>query len=283
MHAISSSVCGALAFLASLSFPLAAAAHEFVATVTLAEDESVLIDGNRGLVPAAGVRLRHSDIIQTGAKALVQLETDDGVVLELGPATRFLADLPYRRGEEPVIGPHYLLRGWIKFTVPKRAEGLPHRVNTPFFDLVITTGIAVMQITADTGQFFMESGEGIVVEPSGHTTARVVVRAGRSYSRKAGQKGTLADRPAAAFIQAMPPAFRDTLPPRLATLKVRDVTPKPGPDFTYAEVADWLNGDMEVRQALVTYMRAKAGDPEFRAALIQNMQHHPEWNAVLGR
>jgi hypothetical protein len=30
-------------------------------------------------------------------------------------------------------------------------------------------------------------------------------------------------------------------------------------------------------------MRAKANDPEFRAALIANMQHHAEWNAVAGR
>jgi hypothetical protein len=30
-------------------------------------------------------------------------------------------------------------------------------------------------------------------------------------------------------------------------------------------------------------MRAKVNDTEFRTALIQNMAHHPQWNAVSGR
>ena len=269
--------------LAALLFPLTATGHEFVATMTLAEGQAVLIDGAHGIVPAPGVQLRHADIIQIGLKGFVQVEIGDGGMMELGPETRFLVDLPFRRGEELVIGPHYLLSGWVKFTVPKHAEGPPHRINTPFFDLVINTGIAVMQVTAEGGQFSVESGEGIVIEPSGHATAPIAVRAGRSYLRKAGQKGALADRPNSAFVAAMPPEFRDTLPPRFAKLKSRDVQPKPGPEYTYAEVVDWLNGDLEVRHALTTYMRAKVADPEFRAALIQNMAHHPEWNAALGR
>ena len=132
MHAISSSLRGALVLLASpvfLLFAAVAAAHEFVATVTLAEGQSTLIDGRGGFLPAVGVRLRHADIIQTGPKAFVQLEIGDGGMMELGPGTRFLLDLPYRRGEEPVIGPHYLLSGWVKFTVPKRTEGPPHRIK----------------------------------------------------------------------------------------------------------------------------------------------------------
>lgn len=277
---------GALALRASLVFflfPAAAAAHEFVATVTLVEGQSTLIDGPHGYVPAAGVRMRHADIIQTGPKAFMQLEIDDGGMTELGPQTRFLLDLPYRRGEEPVIGPHYLLSGWVKYTVPKRAEGTPHRINTPHFDLVINAGVAVMQVTAEGGQFFVEGGEGVALEPSGRTTTRVVVRAGRTYSRKAGQKGALSDRPASAFVKAMPPEFRDTLPARLSKLKARDVEPKPGLDYTYADIKDWLQGDLEVRRALVPAIRAKAADPDFRAALIQNMEHHAEWNAILGR
>ena len=218
MHAISTAR-GILAFLTSLLIPVAAA-HEFVATVTVAEGTNALISSAQGYLPAAGVRLRHCDIIQTGPKALVQLEIDDGGMIELGQETRFLADLPYRRGEEPVIGPHVLLAGWVKFTVPKRAEGPPHRINTPFFDLAVNTGTSVPQLTANGAQFFVESGEAVALAPSDGSTARVTVRAGRMYSRKAGQvAGEWAERPAPAFVQAMPPAFRDTLPPRLANLR----------------------------------------------------------------
>ena len=250
MHAISTAR-GTLAFLASLLIPVAAA-HEFVATVTLVEGTNALLSGAHGYQPAVGVRLRHCDIIQTGPKALVQLEIDDGGMIELGRETRFLADLPYRRGEEPVIGPHVLLAGWVKFTVPKRAEGPPHRINTPFFDLVVNAGIAVLQVTADGAQFFVESGEAVALAPSGGSTARVAVRAGRMYSRKAGQAtGELAERPAPAFVQAMPPAFRDTLPPRLANLKGRTLEPKPGPQYTHQDVEDWLKGDVDIRPCLV--------------------------------
>jgi hypothetical protein len=205
-------------------------------------------------------------------------------MIELGPETRFLADLPYRRGEAPVIGPHFLLAGWVKLTVPKRAEGPPHRINTPYFDLVISSGIAVLQVTADGTQFFVESGEGLALERTGHSINGAAVRTGRMYSRKAGQPtGALADRPAPTFVKAMPPAFRDTLPPRLAKLKQRDLEPKPGPEYTYPDVEDWLKGDLEVRRAIVPVMRAKANDPEFRAALIENIPDHPEWNAILRR
>ena len=241
---------GALALLALLLGP-PAAAHEFVATVTLVEGTNALISRAQRYLPAAGVQLRHCDIIQTGPKALVQVETDDGGMIELGHETRFLADLPYRRGEEPVIGPHVLLSGWVKFTVPKRAEGPPHRINTPFLDLVINAGIAVLQVTPDGAQFFVEAGEAFALEPSGSWASRVAVPAGRMYSRKAGQpKGELAQRPAPTFVNAMPPAFRDTMPPRLASLKVRTLEPKPGPEYTRQDLEDWLKRDLDIQPCL---------------------------------
>jgi FecR protein len=244
-------VRNALAFLMSLLFPLVTGAHEFVATVTLAEGTNVLISQDHGYVPAAGVRLRHCDIIETGSKALVQVEIGDGGVIELGPDTRFLADLPSRSGEEAVIGPHFLLAGWVKFTVPKRA-GPPHQINTPFFDLAINTGIAVLQVTAKGAQFFVENGEALALESSSSSTTRVAVRAGRMYSRTAGQPtGALADNltPAPAFVKAMPPVFRDTLPPRLAALKRRNVEAKAGPESSARGVEDWRKSDPEVRRA----------------------------------
>jgi hypothetical protein len=75
---------------------------------------------------------------------------------------------------------------------------------------------------------------------------------------------------------------RGTVPAMGVRLHHADIV-QTGPDFTYADVEDWLMGDLEVRQALVPAFRAKASDPDFRAALIQNMQHHAEWNAIIGR
>jgi hypothetical protein len=67
-----STVCSALAVAVALAFPLAAAAHEFVATVTLAEGQSVLIDGAHRYVSPTGVRLRHADNLQTYMRTKVQ-------------------------------------------------------------------------------------------------------------------------------------------------------------------------------------------------------------------
>lgn len=97
----------------------------------------------------------------------------------------------------------------------------------------------MLQVTADGAQFFVESGEGLALERTGHSTKRAAVRTGRRYSRKAGQPtGASADRHAPTFVKAMPPAFRDTFPPRLAKLKLRDLEPKPGPEYTYRDVED---------------------------------------------
>jgi hypothetical protein len=106
----------------------------------------------------------------------------------------------------------------------------------------------VLQVTADGAQVFVESGEAVALAPYDGSTARVVVRPGRMYSRKAGQAtGELAERPVPAFVQAMPPAFRDTLPPRLANLRGRTLEPNPGPQYTRQDVEDWLRGDLDIR------------------------------------
>jgi hypothetical protein len=264
--------------MASLLLPLAAAAHEDVATLTLLEGQATLIRGTHGYVPAEGIKLKHADILHTGKNGLLQLETDDGAVVELGPGTRYLADLPGARGH---AGQQVALGGWIKFTVPKRQDAAPYRLDTPHLSLLVGTGISVVQILAAESSIFMESGEGTVLEPSGRAAVQVTVRPGRFYVRKVGQKGTLAERPSQAFIEAMPTAFRDTLPRRLAKFKGREVSPRPGPEFTYADVEGWLKGDREVRRVLVPIWRAKADDPSFHAALVANMRFHWEWDPIL--
>lgn len=266
---------------ASLLLPLMAAAHEDVATITLLEGQAALIRGTRGYLPAEGIKLKHADILHTAKNSLVQLEIDDGTVLELGPDTRFLADLPGWRGQPPILGPQVIAAGWLKFAVPKRQDAPQYRLDTPHFNLLLGTGVSVVQVGATEGSLFMESGEGIVLEPSGRTVTRLTVRPGHFYTRKSGQKGALSERPTRAFIEGMPRAFRDTLPKRLSKFKGREVSPRPGPDFTYADVEGWLKGDREVRRVLVPIWRAKANEPDFHASLVTNMRHHWEWDPIL--
>ncbi|MCZ7564430.1 MAG: FecR family protein [Burkholderiales bacterium] len=250
-----------------------------MATLTLVEGQVALVRGPRGYVPAEGVKLKHADIVHTGQSGFVQIEFDDGTALELGAGTRFLAHIPGVVSRPPVWGPHFVLSGWAKLSVPKRKQAQTYRIDSPHFDLLLATGVAVLRVGASEAAVFVESGEAIVLEPG--SAAQVAVGSGRYYSRQAGQKGVLAGRPTGQFIKTMPPAFRDTLPTRLAKFKGRDVAPKPGPDYAYADVEGWLKTEREVRRALVPLMRAKAGDPDFRAELVKNLRHHGEWDPIL--
>jgi len=265
----------------SLLLPPAVAAQDGALTLTLLEGQATLLRGTRGYVPAEGVRLRDADILHTGKNGFVQLEFDDGAALELGAETRVLTSLPGWRGQPPAIGPQYQIAGWIKLSVPSRKGGTPYRVNTPHLDLLVGAGVGVLQIGAAEASLFMESGEGAVLEPTGRAVARTTVPSGRFYVRKAGQRGVVVERPTKAFLESMPRVFRDTLPLRLAKFKGRDVSPRPGPDFSYADVADWLKSDPAVRRALVPLWRPKADDPDFRAGLVANMRFHWEWDPIV--
>jgi hypothetical protein len=242
--------CGALVLIALLSFASTAKAHVYVATVTLAEGPASLVSEAKAYRPAPGVWLHHCDIVATGAKGFVQLEIDDGGMVELGPLTRFVAHLPALHRQAPLVGPHYLLQGWAKVTVPKRPKGLRHRVDTPLLSVVIDQGIVVLQVAADKVRFFVESGTVTALGRERGSQLRTVVRAGSMYSIQKGlDRGAMAGRIAPDFVKAMPPAFRDTLRPRLASLKVRNVAAKPAGDDGVADAVSWLDSDVEIRQA----------------------------------
>ncbi len=258
----------AIGLFASLFYSLHAASREFTPTVTLAEGANAIVSGGRGYLPAAGVRLRQCDIVHTGPQALVQLEIEGGGMVQLGPETRFLADLPFAHSGEPIIGPDFLLSGWAKLTVAKRDKKLPHRINTPYFDLLLESGVAVVRVGADGGQVFVERGEGLALEPSGRSLSRVAVGAGQTYSRKSRQqKGEVADRVDPAMVSSMPRAFRDSLPPLLGQLQASTADPKPAPDFSYQGVEDWLKGEPEVRQCLYSVIIRSAQETLRRKGL----------------
>lgn len=232
---------------ASLLAASCAGAHEYVATITLVEGRGTVLAGTEAYRPEAGVRLHHCDIVDTGNDGFIQMETDDGGMLELGPQSRLVAHLPALHRQAPLVGPQYLLEGWLKLTVPKRKNGLPHRVDTPLLSVVIQRGIAAFQVAADGVRFFVESGEA-VARVRGGTGARTVVRAGSMYSIKEGLgRGIRIGHAVPDFIAAMPRAFRDTLRPRLASLKERNVTPQPAGDYPRAEVRELLAVDDEIR------------------------------------
>jgi Putative peptidoglycan binding domain/FecR protein len=229
---------------------LAAVASADGATLTIVEGGSAIVTGGRSVLAAAGMRLTSCDIAQTESGGLMQFEMDDGTTIELGSGSRFLADIPGGRGAGATTGPHFLLSGWLKLTVPPGAK-TAYRVNSGLADLVVGSGVVVVHAEAATMQLFVERGEAAVFEV-GRGAKELRVGAGQTYSRSKGSTdGEVSGRPGPDFLAAMPRAFRDTLPSRLAAAAALKPTPEPGPQVGLRDLQEWFRGDPEPRRCLL--------------------------------
>jgi len=235
-----------------LPFTVRAAADDVAPMVTLIEGRSTLASGLHGYIPVPGLQLRQCDIVQTGPKSLVQIEFPDGSRIELGPDSRFVSDVPAPIGSAREVGPYFLGSGWLKLTVAKRDNAPPYRINTPYFDLVMNAGVAVLNV-GDGGRFFIEQGSALALDPSGTRGggARMNVAANETYSRRsADSRPAVVNRADPAFVKSMPPPFRDTLPAMYAKVKGRAAQPRPAPDFDYGAISAWLKTRPELRQCI---------------------------------
>ena len=239
----------------------------------------MLVRGVTRYALAEGVRLQSGDIVEVGDKGLAQIEFPDGAALSLGAGTRMLA-VSMLQGKA-AGGNYYVTQGALKIAGVQKDARL--RFVTPVFTLQPVEGIAVALVSGGEGSVFVESGESRLDGPpaKGAATAPVRLKGGEFFTLKAGQKGAVAPRPSQAFIGALPRAFLDSLPSRMARYKEREVQPRQLALATYAEVETWLKGPPDVRRPLVKRFEQRADDPAFRAALVANLRFHPEWDPVL--
>ena len=258
---------------ALLAYPLAAAAADPAATVTLLEGPAGLVRGVTRYALAEGVRVQSGDIIEVGDKGLAEIEFPDGVALGLGAGTRMLA-VSMPRGKS-AAGDYYVMQGALKIAGVNKSARL--RFSTPIFTLQPAEGVSVMIVRGEEGSVFVESGGARLAAGP----ATLSLKSGEFFSVKAGQKGAVAPRPSQAFIGAMPKAFLDPLPSRLARYKEREVQPKRVDDASYADVEAWLKAPPAIRRPLVARFEQRASDPKFRAGLDANLRFHPEWDPIL--
>jgi len=243
---------GISSLLLLLPFTVRAAADDVVPMVTLVEGKSTLASGLHGYIPVPGVQLRQCDIVQTGPESLVQVEFPDGSRIELGPDSRFLSDVPAPTGSAREVGPYFLGSGWLKLTVAKRDNAPPYRINTPYFDLVMNSGVAVLNV-ADGGRFFIEQGSAFALDPSGTRGGggRMNVATNETYLRKSAEsRPAVVNRADPAFVKSMPPSFRDTLPAMYAKVKGRAAQSRPAPDYDYAAISAWLRTRPELQHCI---------------------------------
>ncbi len=263
--------------LCALAWVAVPAAAQTLATVTILEGEAFVLRGGQRLVAAEGVAVLRGDIVHTGERSFVRLESADGTIADLGAATRLMVAPPERRARAG-IGDAYLLSGWLKLTAPPKGPQPAMWMAT--VELQEVTGTAVVRAVSDQVDVFIERGEArAAVRPVGGSST--ALNTGEYFVRKAAQRPIVAQRPASDFLAALPPAFRDTLPSRLAKFAGRKVEAKRAVDFTYTDVEGWLTTDVAVRRHLLPRWRGRIADPAFRAALVANLRAHPEWDPVL--
>jgi hypothetical protein len=248
--------------------------------VTILEGDALIVRGAARLRAAEGVRLALGDIVETANGTFVQIELSDQTVLDLGGATRVMIGGPAKLKAERQL---YAMAGWFKITNARKdpnARGFEFR--SPLLEIGVMPAVVTLQLKPGEVALFAERGELKLIErQAGAAAGAVAVRQGQYYRRAAAAKGTAGTAAPPGFVNDMPRAFRDSLPLRAEKFKDRDVSPRPAPDFVYADVEAWLKAESPFRRQFIERWRVRARDSAFRAALIANLSSHPEWDPIL--
>ena len=247
---------------------------------TIVDGSATLVRGAERFAIAEGLALKPEDIVETGPEAFVRVELDDRGAIELGPSTRVLLLTRVSPARVPRLA--YLLQGWAKVTPGDAGAAAFRGVSAPGVDVAELAGTLVMRAADGGFAAFVERGEARVAEQRA-TGAPVQhpLRAGGFLERPAGAKAVRAERPSPAFLGALPPPFRDTLPELAGRFAGRTVSAKPLAAMRYEEAEPWLVAEPALRREFVRRWRARASDPAFRASLVANLRAHPEWEPVL--
>lgn len=252
------------------------AAAQDIGTVTLVEGSLRMIRGTMLFHAGEGVRLHPGDILESSSGGFVQLELTGGTVVALGPSTRLLfLGHGTKTAAELVV-----LSGWLKGETGANAG--TYNYASPQLAATTRGGVVVLEASREQTDLFVESGNATIskVSPQAYLTNPQGATAGQFLTRRDGKNVVVNSRPDQTFLDALPRAFRDTLPPRLAKFP-KAVDPKPDHEVTYAEVQPWLTMALSWRRGFVERFQPRLKDTEFRRELDAHMRDYPEWDPVL--
>lgn len=247
--------------------------------ISVLEGEAVVVEGARRVAAVAGLRLEPGAIVETGNKTgLVRLEGNDQSTYDLGPDTRAMLSpggFAARNERTPQI---YLLQGWLKGTArgPREAAG----VMTPALEVLPFRGSVVVQQQKREHVAFVESGRTDIVERR-VGSGSIAVNAGEFYGGEGARRGSVAARPAPAWLQSVPRAFRDPIPLRAQAFRERRVEANVLPGPTYAQLLDWLTAEPTLRAQMPNRFGSLLRDAAFRNEITSHLPSHPEWGPLV--
>ena len=215
------------------------ASAEVPAWLTIVDGSGTIVSRGERHAAVPGMRVGHCDIVSTDARSMIQIETGDGTRVEVGPGSKLLAQTSV---PADAAGPtqHFLLDGWVKVTLAAGRTHRPLRVNTRFSDLLLNSGVAVLNAGRDRVRLFAEQGDVVALDSGDPAAGRHKVAAGRLFVRGSG-RGEITQRASAAFLADMPAAFRDTVPSRLAQVGTRASQARAGTPARLADLLDWYS------------------------------------------
>ena len=258
-----------------------AKAADATGVVTILEGDAVVYRGAGRLHAAEGLRLAPGDIIETGASTFAQVELGEQAVVQFGPSTRAWLGAAAGAKQKPERW-LYVMEGWTKVTGGKTQATAYELRTRPFWMSSPSGSVVVFKVVPAETALFVERGETRLAEhQAGGAPVAVALKQGDYYLRKPGARGAVNPGGMQGFVSDMPRGFRDSLPLRLDRFRDVDFKPKDAPAFGYADVEVWLKADPWIRRPLMQRWRAKAREPAFRAALIENLSFHPEWDPIL--
>lgn len=265
-----------------LAFGSAAHARDRAATITILDGQASLIHAAARMAASEGAAIEAEDIVETApGTGLLRLELEGGATLDLGPATRVMVRPPLSASGAPLA---YVLEGWAKLTVASASASAAGKavLTSVAVDVTALDRDLVLHVKGAEAELFAESGkvQTLVASKAG-APAPSNVDKGAFLARRADGAVNVTPRPAPAFIQAVPRAFMDTLPSRLAMFKGKDIKLNPAGRMAYDDTQAWLNAEPRVRTLFVTRWKPLAQDEAFRRALVGQMALHPEWHKVL--
>jgi hypothetical protein len=248
-----------------------------VGVVTILEGKAIVIHSLSQFDAAEGVRLLPGDIIRTQAKSLMRIEYQDECSLEAGPETQLQLFHPAdkKRGNRPAL---YLMQGWLKLGCK---SGTAAAFTMKDLDVVGISRVLVIRADGDSRAIFAEQGTARVIKHRSGDSGSVALNPGDFLDVEPDVTSDVQPRPTAQFMEALPRAYRDTLPSRYSVYVTRVVEPQNPRSFGYADVEPWLNAEPVVRRQFVGLWLRKVNDPAFRAPLDRDLAKHPEWDRIL--
>lgn len=261
---------------------LSSTAHSRVGTITILDGQATVIHAASRFLAVEGATLEAEDIVETSSTtSLVRLEMVGGAMLDVGPASRVMIKPVWPGSGDTVLA--YVLEGWVKLTQARPSSAGKVVLASPWVDVTGLDRDVVAQVKGAEAGLFAESGVvHAVVRGQGGKAGPLMLGRGTFVARRSDGTVDATPRPAAAFIQAVPRAFMDTLPVRAALFSGKDIPLKSAPGrLTYVDTEAWLHAEPRVRSRFLTRWRPLLQDEAYRRALTAQLALHPEWRAIL--